>query len=67
MERAEWIKFIWLEAIWHAPEGALEGPDGKIMEIMDVAAHDGTTIVFEKITYGEHKVVEAEGVVVCRL
>lgn len=57
--RASLIKELW--AIADFPPAMLEGEDGMLL---DIPTFD---LRYEIITYGAHRVVEAEGVVVCRL
>lgn len=66
VSRADMIKSLWNRAILEAPEGATMGDDGLVASLPDPWEHDGR-IVFEIITYGTKRVIEAEGVVVCHL
>jgi hypothetical protein len=65
-DRAELVKALWVQAVVNAPPGALEGADGHVLSVFDPIHEDGT-IDYEKITYGDKSVIEAEGIVVCHL
>ncbi|TXH57007.1 MAG: hypothetical protein E6Q97_05320 [Desulfurellales bacterium] len=65
-DRTSLVKALWQQAILDAPLGALDGPDGLILQLDDPTT-DGGHIVYERITYGTKSVIEAEGVVVCHL
>lgn len=66
--RADKIKHVWQLALAELTDEAvpklLAAPDMLVLEVSDDLVGD---IEFYKITYGEHSVVECEGVVVCRL
>lgn len=66
MDRVTLIKHLWNEAVLNAPPGALDGEDGPVMVLCDPADLQAV-ITYEKITYGDKAVIEAEGVVVCHL
>lgn len=63
-DRSTYIKALWAEAVADSPPGALDGPDGQVLQ---VDTSKGEKIVFEKRTYGGKPVIEAEGVIVCRM
>lgn len=65
-DRTTLVKALWQEAVLDAPPGALEGGDGLVLQLDD-PANPGQHIVYEKITYGQNRVIEAEGIVVCHL
>ena len=65
-DRAALVKALWNKAVLDAPPGALDGEDGLILQLDDPTAADAH-IVYEKITYGDKRVIEAEGIVVCHL
>lgn len=64
-DRAALVKALWNKAVLDAPPGALDGGDGLILQLDDPTC-DGH-IIYEKITYGDKRVIEAEGIVVCHL
>lgn len=64
-DRTALVKAIWQQAVLSAPPGAFDGDDGLILEL-DGPTGDGV-ITYEKITYGDKRVIEAEGIVVCHL
>ena len=65
-DRAALVKALWQQAVLEAPPGALDGADGLILQLDDPTTPDGH-IVYEKITYGQNRVIEAEGIIVCHL
>ena len=66
MTRSQAVQAVWEIEAATAPPGAMDGPDGKIMAITCSGWGD-VEFVYEKVTYGDQKVIECEGVVVCRL
>lgn len=64
-DRSSLVKALWQQAVLDAPPGAVDGPDGLILQLDDPTS-DGH-ITYEKITYGDKRVIEAEGIVVCHL
>lgn len=65
-DRSSLVKALWQQAVLDAPPGALDGADGLILQLDDPTT-DGGHIVYERITYGDKSVIEAEGIVVCHL
>ena len=65
-DRASLVKALWNRAVIDAPPGALDGGDGLILQLDD-PTEEGGHITYEKITYGDKTVIEAEGIVVCHL
>lgn len=65
-DRAEAIKAVWATAVLTAPEGILTGPSGPLLATAD-PHNPGREIFFEIMQYGDKRVVECEGVVVCHL
>lgn len=67
-DRTERIKWLWREAVDHLPTDAyakiMEAPDCDVLIVGDERLGD---ILYQKITYGAHSVIECSGVVVCRL
>ena len=63
--RAELVKYLWNKAVIDAPPGATEGGDGLVLMVDDPTRNG--FIIYEKITYGDKKVIKSEGVVVCHL
>lgn len=64
-DRASLVKYLWNKAVIDAPPGVTEGGDGLVLMVDDPTGNG--FIIYEKITYGDKKVIEAEGVVVCHL
>ena len=65
-DRASLVKALWNKVVIDAPPGALDGGDGLILQLDDPTTQDAH-IIYEKITYGDKQVIEAEGIVVCHL
>lgn len=61
-DRVALVKTIWVHAMPSAPAGAWD-KDGLILVVDDPTSEDGT-ISYERITYGDKPVIEAEGIVV---
>lgn len=64
-DRTSLVKALWQQAVLDAPPGAVDGPDGLILQLDDPTGEGHIT--YEKITYGDKRVIEAEGIVVCHL
>jgi hypothetical protein len=68
LTRTDRIKWLWQEAVEHFPLGGhqrlYDAPDCDIVVVEDDVLGD---ILYQKITYGTHSVVECDGVVVCQL
>lgn len=64
-DRTSLVKALWQQAVLDAPPGAVDGPDGLILQPDDPTGEGHIT--YEKITYGDKRVIEAEGIVVCHL
>jgi hypothetical protein len=62
-DRVALVKAVWMAAKENAPAGAWDGKDGVILKIDDPMDPDGV-IEYQKITYGDKPVIEAEGIVV---
>jgi hypothetical protein len=60
-DRVALVKALWVYAMTAAPAGAWDH-DGPVLTLDDPTS-DGT-IMYERITYGDKPVIEAEGIVV---